>query len=98
MSPIQYLSSLRLERARYLLQATFLSVTEITRRIGAQDDSHFVRDFKKAYGETPTRYRKRRLGAHLNKTRTLPTPLNESPRGLNGQKILTTNSKNRQRK
>jgi transcriptional regulator GlxA family with amidase domain len=57
MSPIQYLRLLRMERARNLLETSFLSVKEISYQVGLKDESHFVRDFKKAYGMGPTPYR-----------------------------------------
>ena len=57
MSPIQYLRFLRMERAKYLLETSFLSVKEITYQVGLRDESHFVRDFKKTYGVPPTSYR-----------------------------------------
>ena len=108
VSPIQYLRFLRMERARHLLQTSFLSVIEITRIVGLRDDSHFVRDFKKAYGETPTVYRTRTMGAQLNRTRTkdaqlnrtrsMRVDLNESNDALSPQRGLSKNSKNRQRK
>ena len=70
ISPIQYLRFLRMERARYLLETSFLSVVEITRTVGVQDQSHFVRDFKKAYGKTPTFYRTRFKQADLSESKT----------------------------
>ena len=59
MSPIKYLKLLRMERARHLLETSFLSVKQISFRVGINDESHFVRDFKKAYGKAPTQYRSR---------------------------------------
>lgn len=59
-----------MERARYLLETSFLSVKEITHTVGLNDESHFVRDFKKAYGTPPARYRKRSNGAHLNESKS----------------------------
>jgi len=59
VSPIQYLKSLRLERARDLLETSLLSIREIAKSIGLDDQSHFVRDFKKVYGASPTSYRMR---------------------------------------
>ena len=44
-----------MEKARYLLETSLLSVKEITHSVGLNDESHFVRDFKKAYGVPPTR-------------------------------------------
>ena len=57
MPPIQYLKVLRIERAKHLLETSFLSVKEITHLVGLKDESHFVRDFKKTYGVSPTPYR-----------------------------------------
>lgn len=59
MPPIKYLRALRMERAKKLLENTFLSVKEIAYRVGLNDDSHFVRDFKSIYGLSPTLYRTR---------------------------------------
>jgi AraC family transcriptional regulator len=57
VSPRQYLRTLRMERARSLLQSSFLSVKEVSFRSGVSDLSHFVRDFKKRYGMTPSEFR-----------------------------------------
>jgi AraC-like DNA-binding protein len=57
MPPIRYLKLLRMERAKQLLETSFLSVKEIAFRVGLNDESHFVRDFKATYGSTPTSYR-----------------------------------------
>jgi transcriptional regulator GlxA family with amidase domain len=57
MSPIQYLRFLRMERAKHLLESSFLSIKEIGHLVGLKDESHFVRDFKKAYGLSPKCYR-----------------------------------------
>lgn len=56
-SPFQYLRVVRMKRAKYLLETTFLSVKEIMTEIGLKDISHFVRDFKTAYGLSPARFR-----------------------------------------
>jgi AraC-like DNA-binding protein len=60
--PARYLRLLRMGRAKELLETTHLSVKEIMARVGVADESHFVRDFKKAYGATPARYRQLFLG------------------------------------
>ena len=57
MPPIKYLRLLRMERARNLLESSFLSVKEIAYQVGLNDESHFVRDFKATYGLSPAVYR-----------------------------------------
>lgn len=61
MPPTRYLKVLRMEMAKGLLETTFLSVKEITSRVGANDESHFVRDFKSEYRVTPSQYRTHHL-------------------------------------
>ena len=58
-SPARHLKSLRLDAAKRLLETTFLSVKEIRASVGIDDESHFTRDFRAAYGCTPTEYRRR---------------------------------------
>ena len=58
ISASRYLKSLRMKAATVLLSTTFLSVKETMVRVGFGDESHFVKDFKKIYGMTPTEYRK----------------------------------------
>jgi AraC-like DNA-binding protein len=57
LAPEQYQKFARLEVARRLLYNSFLRVKEIMSVVGISDKSHFVRDFKKAYGRTPVQYR-----------------------------------------
>lgn len=57
MPPIRYLRLLRMERAKDLLESSFLSVKEIAYQVGLTDESHFVRDFKSTYGYSPALYR-----------------------------------------
>jgi transcriptional regulator GlxA family with amidase domain len=52
----RYLKSLRMKKAAVLLATTFLSVKEVMVRVGLRDESHFVKDFKKTYGMTLTRF------------------------------------------
>src|SRR5829696_5497045 len=59
MPPMRYLRVLRMERAKHLLESSFLSVKEIAFRVGLNDESHFVRDFKSTYGSSPALYRTR---------------------------------------
>lgn len=57
LSPGKYLRLLRMQKAKELLESTFLSVKQVMSRAGVADESHFVRDFKRAYGLTPAQYR-----------------------------------------
>lgn len=57
-SPLGYLKKTIMERAARMLRDTRLSVKEIAFECGATDVSHFVRDFKRKYGETPTEFRR----------------------------------------
>ena len=50
-----YLKDLRLQHSRDLLETTFLSVKEIAARVG-QSANHFITDFKKLHGVTPSQF------------------------------------------
>ena len=63
VSPKQYQITIRMEHAKHLMESTFLNVKEVMAQVGVSDESHFVRDFEKAYGLTPGRYRERYLVA-----------------------------------
>jgi AraC family transcriptional regulator len=52
-SPHQFLLSLRLERARRMLEATGTTLSDIAHRSGFADQAHFTRAFKRSYGVTP---------------------------------------------
>lgn len=57
LPPGQYFKKVRLDAARELLEHSNLRVKEIVFKVGLKDESHFVRDFKKAYGLTPRKHR-----------------------------------------
>lgn len=56
-SIIEYLTDVRMERARALLQGTDLSVTEISARVGYTDKGYFSRVFRDMFDQTPKEYR-----------------------------------------
>lgn len=60
MPPGQYVKTVRMQKAADLLERTSLTVTQIRAKIGMQDESRFVRAFKKVYGLAPSHYRARR--------------------------------------
>ena len=57
-SPAQYLKEYRLRKAEKMLRTTFLSVKQVLKHVGLGSNTHFVHDFKKKYGTTPTAYRR----------------------------------------
>ena len=57
-SPKKYINNLRLEKARELLVSSHLRVKQIRLRVSASNESHFMSDFKRKFGETPNNYRK----------------------------------------
>jgi transcriptional regulator GlxA family with amidase domain len=52
--PARYLHRLRMQRARVLLERTFLSVRDVMRQVGFRDPSHFARDFRRYHGVAPS--------------------------------------------
>jgi transcriptional regulator GlxA family with amidase domain len=68
-SPIQYFRHLRLQQAEKLLRSTFLNIKEVTFLCGMKDVSHFVRDFKKRFGRTPSEYR-----SQVHRAEGVPSP------------------------
>jgi AraC family transcriptional regulator len=50
----------RMDRAKSLLQAPALPVTQIGVQIGFRETSSFTRAFRKSTGLTPTEYRRHR--------------------------------------
>ena len=72
VSLLQYLKSLRLRKAKELMDTTFLSVKEIRSRVGAGDKAHFARDFKRTYGLSPAEYKEQHRGRPSEKLNWLP--------------------------
>ena len=56
--PGQYLKEFRLRKAEKMLRTTFLTVKQILKKVGLGSNAHFVHDFRKQYGVTPTEYRR----------------------------------------
>lgn len=54
----EYLTRLRVGRAKELLQDTKLPIYDVASRVGYESDLAFTKTFKKYAGTTPTRYRK----------------------------------------
>jgi two-component system response regulator YesN len=58
---IEYLTNLRINKAKELLSATDMSMKEICCEIGYSDPNYFSRIFKKNLGVTPTEYKEGRI-------------------------------------
>lgn len=56
---VDYLTSIRLEKAKNLLQNTNMKANEISVKVGYLDNKYFSRIFKKKIGLTPLEYRQR---------------------------------------
>ena len=69
MAPGQFLKRVRMEKACELLESSFLGIKEIAARVGYNDDTHFMRDFKKACGLTPSQHRAEYLADQAGKAR-----------------------------
>ena len=54
----QYVTYLRLEHAKQLLQDTDIPVTDVAMQSGYLNVSYFIRSFQKAYAVSPLKYRK----------------------------------------
>ncbi len=57
---IEYLTKIRMERARELLATSNYSMKEICSQVGYADPNYFSRSFKKNVGLTPTEYKEKR--------------------------------------
>lgn len=58
MTPIGYLTKIRMEKACSLLRNSQLSVGRISNSVGYQDSFYFSKLFKRYYNQSPTQYRK----------------------------------------
>jgi AraC-like DNA-binding protein len=55
----QILKEVRIQKARELLKKTSMSCTEIAYEVGYNEQSYFIKQFKRVVGVTPTRFRRR---------------------------------------
>jgi transcriptional regulator GlxA family with amidase domain len=66
ISPSEFSRQLRLEKAKNLLESSFLSIKEIMGSVGISDKSHFAKDFKRTYGLSPAEYRRKHSASQCN--------------------------------
>lgn len=58
MTPMSYLTTLRINKAKDLLSKTNASVSSVSDSVGISDYNYFIKIFKKEVGLTPLKYRK----------------------------------------
>lgn len=56
-SPMEYIISLRMTKAKSLIRTSSMPISEIAYAVGIDNLSHFTRQFKKQEGMTPGKYR-----------------------------------------
>jgi AraC family transcriptional regulator of arabinose operon len=59
---LTYHLGVKMARARHLLDTTDLTIGEIGREVGMNDQFYFSRQFRQTHGESPSAYRARRKG------------------------------------
>ncbi|MCI9336040.1 MAG: helix-turn-helix domain-containing protein [Lachnospiraceae bacterium] len=57
ISPLDYLTQIRMEAAKNLLKDTDIPVSEVSALVGYEDPRYFYKVFKKYTGQTPTNFR-----------------------------------------
>ena len=80
ISPLRYLTLVRLQKARHFLETGFLTVREIACAVGIPNASHFTKSFKAAYGSSPAQHR----AAHF---RVTAIKKGEEAFGLTGPRV-----------
>jgi AraC family transcriptional regulator, arabinose operon regulatory protein len=61
VSPMRYLKAQRMRQAKLLLETTPLSIKAVMIYVGITDKSHFIKDFRKEFLLSPTKYREQHL-------------------------------------
>ena len=56
VSPIKYLNNFRIEKAKYMLQSDFDSISQVAQSVGYSSIYHFSKMFKSYTGYSPTKY------------------------------------------
>jgi len=57
-SPYKYITNRRIDRAKFLLQSTNLTIKKVAAQVGIQSEPHFIELFQGMIGITPTEYRR----------------------------------------
>ena len=54
---IVYLTEMRIEKSKVLLEDIFVNIKDISARVGFRDSNYYAKVFKRMEGMTPTEYR-----------------------------------------
>ena len=71
-SPIAYVASRRVERAKLMLTSTRERLTHIALACGFADQSHFTRSFRRVVGTSPGLWRRTLINEPINSTGDIP--------------------------
>ena len=71
LSPIKYLNEYRLYMAKNLILNTKKPISEISADVGYNQISHFIEQFRGAYGLSPLKYRNQFAGQYSDRTSSL---------------------------
>lgn len=58
LTPVQFILTIKISKAKSLLESTTLSIAEVASRVGYSDPMYFSRQFKQHTGISPLEYRK----------------------------------------
>jgi AraC-like DNA-binding protein len=78
-TPLRYLNRVRLQAARHALVHSHKPIAEIAVEAGFYDQSHLTAQFTRAYGLSPSRYRRTHGRASPVAARTTPTERRNEP-------------------
>ena len=56
ISPVEYLTEKRMEKAVALLETNYFSIKEVAKRCGFENEKYFSCVFKKFHGISPSKY------------------------------------------
>jgi len=72
--PISYLARVRLGHAAGYLSSTDMTVRQIARLVGYENEASLSKAFRRAFGHAPGEYRRQQLAAHGVQANSLPLP------------------------
>jgi AraC-like DNA-binding protein len=72
VSPMRFLKQLRLEAARELMLGRSVRAGDAALQVGYESASHFTRDFRQAFGSSPSAYVRRLRGPEASDPRAAP--------------------------